>query len=537
MSRVPLPRDAVIDRMMLAINGVQNTDPQRSGYLSRDRAAHTIDMFKAAFGNPMRPPENAMTKSVSVATGLTYYDLRAPTLNLFPTVSPLRNSVPRMQRANPGDAAHWKAVMATIGSGFPYMGWVPEGKRSASMAYTVVNQTLPYATLGEEDSITEEARFAAEGFEDEDALVQLRLLLKMFVKEEAAILAGNATLQLGTPTAPTLSASGSGATLPAATYSVIVAALTLEGYLNSTLAGGVATTLTVTGNDGGQYTLGGGSSNRSANASLAVSAGQTLYATVPVVNGAVAYAWFVGAAGAETLQAITTINSAAFSAALTGGRQVATAIAQDNSFNPNIAFNGLLTTAFAAGSNAYVQALPSGAAGAGSFLTPSGAGGIVEIDTMLKAMWDNYRISPTVIYVSSQELKNITSKVLSNSAGPLLRYNVEADQEGMVEYKLTAAGVVSFYFNPYTADGGVRLPIKIHPNLPPGTLIAYTEKLPPWYVSNQTPEVAVVMTRQDYYTEVWPKTTRTQFYGVYAQEALAVYAPFATGILTNIGNG
>src|SRR6185437_3527549 len=109
MSRVPLPRDAVIDRMMLAINGVQNTDPQRSGYLSRDRAAHTIDMFKAAFGNPMRPPENAMTKSVSVATGLTYYDLRAPALNLFPTVSPLRNSVPRMQRANPGDAAHWKA--------------------------------------------------------------------------------------------------------------------------------------------------------------------------------------------------------------------------------------------------------------------------------------------------------------------------------------------------------------------------------------------------------------------------------------------
>ena len=119
MSRVPLPRDAVIDRMMLAINGVQNTDPLRSGYLSRDRAAHTLDMFKAAFGNPMRPPENAMTKSVSVATGLTYYDLRAPALNLFPTVSPLRNSVPRMQRANPGDAAHWKAVMATIGAGVP----------------------------------------------------------------------------------------------------------------------------------------------------------------------------------------------------------------------------------------------------------------------------------------------------------------------------------------------------------------------------------------------------------------------------------
>ena len=537
MSRVSLPRDAVIDRMMLAVNGVHNPDTTRPGFLSRDRAAHTLDMFKAAFGNPMQPPENAMTKSVTIATGLSYYDLRAPALNLFPTVSPLRNSVPRVQRPNPGDAAHWKAVMATIGSGWPYMGWVPEGKRSASMSYTVANQTLPYATLGEEDSITEEARFAAEGFEDEDSLVQLRLLLKMFVKEEAAILGGNATLQLGTPTAPSLSASGSGASLPAATYSVIAVALTMEGYLNSSLAGGVATTLSITGNDGGQYTLNGGSSNRSSNTTQAVSSGQTLYATVPIVNGAIAYAWFVGSAGSETLQAITTINSASFGAALASGRQAATQITQDSSYNTALAFNGLMTTAYVAGSNAYVQPLATGTAGSGSVLTPSGAGGIVEIDIMLKSMWDNFRISPTVIYVNSQELKNITSKVLSNSAGPLLRYNIEADQDGMIEYKLTAAGVVSFYFNPYTPDGGVRLPIKIHPNLPPGTLVAYTEKLPPWYVSNQTPEVAVVMTRQDYYTEVWPKTTRTQFYGVYAQEALAVYAPFATGIITNIGNG
>lgn len=537
MSRLSLPRDAVIDRMMLAVNGAQNPDPARSGYLSRDRAAHALDMFKLAFSNPIEPPENALTKSVTVATGLTFYDLRAPALNLFPTVSPLRNSVPRVQRANPGDAAHWKAVMATIGSGWPYMGWVPEGKRSASMSYTVANQTLPYATLGEEDSITEEARFAAEGFEDEDALVQLRLLLKMFVKEEAAILGGNASLALGTPAAPALSASGSGGTLPAATYSVIVVALSLEGYLNSSLSGGVATTLTITGNDGGQYTLAGGSSNRSPNTTQAVSSGQTLSASVPVVNGAAAYAWFVGTAGSETLQAITTINSAVFSAPLATGRQAASLVTADNSCNPSLAFNGLITTAYAAGSNAYVQALATGTAGAGSVLTPSGAGGIVEIDAMLKAMWDNFRISPTVLYVNSQELKNITAKVLSNSAGPLLRYNVEADQEGMVEYKLTAAGVVSFYFNPYTADGGVRLPIKIHPNLPPGTLVAYTEKLPPWYVSNQTPEVAVMMTRQDYYTEVWPKTSRTQFYGVYAQEALAIYAPFATGIITNIGNG
>jgi hypothetical protein len=36
---------------------------------------------------------------------------------------------------------------------------------------------------------------------------------------------------------------------------------------------------------------------------------------------------------------------------------------------------------------------------------------------------------------------------------------------------------------------------------------------------------------------VWPKTTRRQFYGIYAQEVLAVYAPFGIGLITNIHNG
>src|SRR4029077_9963496 len=102
---------------------------------------------------------------------------------------------------------------------------------------------------------------------------------------------------------------------------------------NSTLAG-VATTMTITGNDGNTYTLNGGSSLRSTNATQGGALGQTLFATAPVVNGAVAFAWYVGAAGSETLQAITTINSAAFSAPLATGMQAATAITADNSAHP-----------------------------------------------------------------------------------------------------------------------------------------------------------------------------------------------------------
>lgn len=538
-TRMLLPPDVVVDRMQGVINGTNNADKDRQGFMSRKRAKNTVTLFKAAFSNPMTEAEmsDELKKSVTISSGLTYYDLRAPALNLFPTVTPLRNSVPRMQRQFPGDAAHWKSVDSTTGSGWPYMGWVPEGKRAASMSYSTSNHSLNYMTIGEEDSLTEEARFAAEGFEDEDALVQLRLLLKMFVKEEAAILGGNNNLTLGICPTPVLAAGSSGATLPASTYTVYGVALTQEGYLNSSLSGGVATTLTITGNDNSTFSLNGGSGNISTAATSTITLGQVLSGSVTAVLGAAAYAWYIGASGGTaTLQQITTINSFAQSAPLTAGRQAYTAIPGDSSYNSNYAFNGILTTLFAA-TNSYVNTFATGTAGVGTFLTSSGAGGVNELDVMNKSMWDTSRVSITSLYVNSQELRNITLRVLNGSSAPLLRYMTEATDAGMPEYKLTAAGVVSFYFNPYTPDGGVKIPVKVHPNVAPGTILGWADHLPPWYVSNAVPEVAVVQTRQDYYAEVWPKTTRTQYYGVYAQEVLAIYATFAGAILNNIGNG
>jgi hypothetical protein len=476
--------------------------------------------------------KDSLAKNVTISTGLTAYDLQAPAKNLYPTITPLRNSVPRVARLNPGDAAHWRSIFATTGSGFDAMGWVPEGQRSASMSYSATSITLPYVTLGEEDTVTFEAEAAAQGFEDINATATLRILQKTMRKEETALLGGNTSLALGTAGAPTLTASGTGATLPGQTYSVIVVGLTFEGYRNSTLSGGVAATKTITGNDGSTYTLNGGSSMRSANVTQAVTLGQTLFATAPIINGAVAYAWYLGSAGSETLQAITTINSVAFSVPLVSGQQPATVITADNSRNPGLAFDGLLTDGFNPATASFVQALASGPAGTGTFLTPSGRGSIAEIDNMLLQMWNTYRLSPTVIYVNAQEQKNITSKCLTNASGPLVRYNVDASQSA--PYEFTASGVVRWYYNPFT---GTEIPMPVHPDLPPGTILAYCERLPAWYQSNETPNVAEVLTRRDYYRIDWPVRTRRREFGVYAEEVLAIYASFGIGILTNIGNG
>jgi hypothetical protein len=476
--------------------------------------------------------KDSLAKNVTISTGLTAYDLQAPAKNLYPTITPLRNSIPRVARLNPGDAAHWRSIFGTTGSGFDAMGWVPEGQRSASMSYTAMPITLPYVTLGEVDTVTFEAEAAAQGFEDINATATLRILQKTMRKEETALLGGNTSLALGAASAPALTASGTGATLPAATYSVIVVGLAFEGYRNSSLAGGVAATKTITGNDGNTYTLNGGSSMRSPNVTQAVTFGQTLLATAPIIIGAVAYAWYVGAAGSETLQAITTINSAAFSAPLVSGQQAATVITADNSRNPGLAFDGLLTDGFNPATASFVQWLASGPAGTGTFLTPSGRGSIAEIDNMLLQMWNNYRLSPTVIYVNAQEQKNITSKCLTNASGPLVRYNVDASQSA--PYEFTASGVVRWYYNPFT---GTEIPMPVHPDLPPGTILAYCERLPAWYQSNETPNVAEVLTRRDYYRVDWPVRTRRREFGVYTEEVLAIYASFGIGILTNIGNG
>src|SRR5579884_4175438 len=218
----------------------------------------TLDLVKTA----LAAPDDAIAKSISTATGLVAFDLQAPAKNLYPFVTPLRNAIPRIGGGT-GTATNWRQVTALIGSGFDAMGWVPEGQRSGTMSYTTATKSASYVTIGEEDAATYEAISAGRHFEDIQARMTFRLLQKLMLKEEMAILAGNASVQLGTPAMPSLSASGTGATLPAATYSVIVVALTLEGYQNSSLSGGVATTKTVTGADGKTFVLAGGSSNKS----------------------------------------------------------------------------------------------------------------------------------------------------------------------------------------------------------------------------------------------------------------------------------
>lgn len=498
----------------------------------------TLDQFKGAIR--AETDLRKASSTINIATGLLAFDLQAPAKNLYPVNTPILQTLPRVGGGT-GSATNWRQVTAITGSGFDSMGWVPEGVRAGAMSVTASTQLATFVTIGEEEAVTFEAEAGASGFEDVLATSAMRLLQKMRLKEENAVLGGNTGVALGTTGTPTLSASGTGGTLPSLTYDVACVAMTYEGYRNwlatgSVLATGLVQTKTVTSQDGSTFTLNGGYAQKSAVATQAVTLGQHLFASVAVVTGAVAYAWYIGAAGASKLEAVTTINSLDFSTALAGtGQTYASLASTDNSRNTTVpAFNGLLYSAWTSGSGAYVKNLATGTAGTGTVLTSSGRGSVTEIDTMLQAMWDNYQVSPTVLFVNSQQLKDITNRVLGNSSSaPLVRFS----GDGRQQLEVTAGNVVRSYFNPFATNGGYEIPVRVHPALPPGTILGWCDNLPVQYQSNNVPNVAEIKTRRDYYQIVWPLTTRSHQTGVYAEEVLAVYFPPAIGVITNVAPG
>jgi hypothetical protein len=244
----------------------------------------------------------------------------------------------------------------------------------------------------------------------------------------------------------------------------------------------------------------------------------------PVVPGAVAYAWYVGAHDGDIkLEAITTINSALITT-LAGTHQNITAITGDYSKN-TLGYDGLLYHAWATGSGAYIKNMATGTEGAGTGLTAVADGSIQEINDMFRSMWDNYRLSPSKIYVNAQEADNITKKILTAT-------NAQINYVSGSEFG--GGNRVKSLLNRFAMGSAPEVPLQIHPNMPPGTLMAVTETLP--YPINGVPNVFEMRLRRDYYQMEWPMRTRKYESGVYYDGVLAHYFTPSLGIIGNIAN-
>jgi hypothetical protein len=478
----------------------------------------------------------AWVQSGSATSGITAYDLEAGAKLLFPVLTPLRNDIPRVG-GGVGTATNWRAVTG-INSGLLEIG-VSEGNRSGAISHTTQDYTAAFKGIGLEDYVTFESDYAGRTFDDVKALAVAALLESTMIGEEQVLLGGNTSLALGTTPTPTLTTATTGGTIAnAAAFSVICVALSHAAAYSGSVAGGIRASVARTNTDGSSDTYGGGSAQKSVNATIATtgSGTSTVSATVAAVNGAVAYAWFWGAtAGSEVLGAITYINSVLISAAATGTQTAASLPASDQSKN-TLVFDGLLTQIFTVGSNAYIARQATGTAGTGTPLTSTSDGGITEFDVALKAFWDTYRLSPSEIWVSSQEQNNITKKIMAAPSTAAQRFVFDVQQGKIMGGSMTVS-----YLNRFGMAGGGaygnanELPIRLHPNLTPGTIMFRTRQLP-YKLSNVT-NVLQVKTRREYYQLEWPLRSRKYEYGVYADEVLQNYFPPAFGVITNIGNG
>ncbi len=498
-------------------------------------AQDALDRLKTAQSKPLGDPrfksligleKSTFSQSGSPTSGLTFYDLELGAKFLYPVLTPLRNMIPRVSGKG-GIQAAWRAITAINTTGLRF--GVSSANRGGVLAVATQDYTATYKGIGVETSVDFEAQFAGQEFDDVRAIGAKTGLEALMLGEEAMML-GGCSSGLGVTPTPSLTASASGGTLVAQSWSVICAALTLDGLMNGSIAGGVQGQVTRTNADGSTDTFGGGVAKKSANA-VVPTAGSTgsISASVAPVSGALGYAWFWGAAGAETLGAITTVNSVVITAAAIGSQTAVSLGANDNSGNA-LAFDGLIYQAIKPGSGASIYTMSSGAAGVGSPLTADGSGGVMEIDTVLKAMWDNYRLSPDTMWVSSQEALNISKKILAGSQNSAQRFVFETAQD------LVGGGImVRSYLNRFSMQGGSVVDIKVHPNMPAGTILFTTKALP--YPLAGVGNVIQVRTRQDYYQIEWPLRTRKYEYGVYADEVLQHYFPPSMALITNIGNG
>lgn len=505
----------------------------------------TLTLLKEAQKTPIADEiTKSFTQSGTATSGLTSYDLEVPAKTLYPVMTPLRNKIPRIVGGR-GIQANWRAITG-INTG-KMMAGVAEGRRSGAIAHTTADYLAAFRGIGLEDYVSFEAEYAGAGFDDVKARAVEGLLRATMIQEEFIDLGGNTSVALGTTTTPSLADVTTGGSLAANTsYTVRCVALTLTGYqqvagyANGTVNDATAiASLTLartqarTNMDGTTETINAGCAQVSAAATVTTAndsnATHGISASVTPKAGAVAYAWFWGATSGDILLgAVTTINSVKILATATGTQNVTdfTTNAADNSTD-SLVYDGILTQIMKSGSGAYVANMATGTPGGGTKLTSDGAGGITEIETAFQWFWNNYRLSPDEIYMSSQQLIDCNTLIIKNGGAPLIRFNMDANGPTII-----AGAVVGQYLNKITSK---LVKIVVHPNMPAGTIMYWSNSVP--YPLSGIGAVVQKKLRRDYYQIEWPLKTRRYEYGVYFDGVLQNYFPPAFGITNNIAPG
>ena len=158
-------------------------------------------------------------------------------------------------------------------------------------------------------------------------------------------------------------------------------------------------------------------------------------------------------------------------------------------------------------------------------LTISGTN-IVEFDAVLQAAYDQYKIGYDRILMSSVDINNFLGTFFAGSASNTFRIMFDADAE---TGRIVAGRRVTSYLNKFF---GNTLDIEVHPFIPPGTILFWSDRTP--YELSGVANILEAHVRQDYYQLQWPFRTMRYEFGCYVDETFAGYFMPAFGVITNL---
>lgn len=454
----------------------------------------TIDALKGILTGPGSPVN--VRKDITTATGLVAYNLEPIARLLQPTFSPLRNRIPRIANTAGGTAVEWKVIesLDTNRAGI----FTAEGVKAGTVSITVVDKTGAFKTISLGDNVTFKAQWAGRTFEDVKARAVARLLKTGIVREEQGIIGGR-NAALPAVTAPTVGNEAAGGSIADGTYNVFVRAVThMPG--SGTTAKGRFSAATSTG------ALVGGGDN-------------VIKASVPYVEGASRYEWYVGTAGNEKLEATTYINSVRLTAlAGTGATKVAVDAADAGLGADALAFNGLY--AQLDGTKNINKTLATGTEGTGTQLA------LTDVDDVLQDMWDTYKTDPDLFVVNSEQSIKLTNLVLAANGAPTLYVQRNEDKAS-----ITGGYRVTHYINKAT---GKAIPIEVHPYQQKGTIGIFTFEMP--FSASDIDNPIEIETLQDWMQIDYPPTSPKWEFEVLLDEVVKVYFPGANAAIRNIAD-
>lgn len=469
--------------------------------------------------------KKATTAGVTTGTGITGVDL-SDLISLVPVNTPFRDMLPRTRPKMGAKFAEWRALVNVNNS-------QPDPGTAFDYAAPVVlldeqDVTAMYGKIGAGYTVTQDAIDEAGGYADAKSVAIFNALNQFKIGEDKKLIGGCA-FSLGTPATPTVTPSATGGSIPATTaVPVRVVARTASNYF---WGGGTLPSAA------GTATTGAGTTN-------------SAVATVAAVRGAVAYDWWVNGFYLTT----TTVNTVTITAIPTANATTVPALADlysvaptalpttDTSAKPND-INGLLATLagdYATGGATGLVTPGTGMSSGtyfgslnGSKLTVSGAN-VVELDNMNQSIYDNVRLSPDAYMVSSQQATEISGTILGGPAATtFFQPNLEGRSDAVV------GAFVGWYVN--KAAGGTPIKVEVNPHIPPGTIIARTDRVPfPNSNISNVLEVRCLRDLADY--EYASNRVAGQAGGgprfdgeTYATEVLVNRAPVAMGVLQCIG--